>query len=53
LRVSAGIAVFPDHGNTLHELLDRADGALYEAKRTGRDRVILATQQTLLEPLPR
>lgn len=37
--VSAGIAVFPAHGRTLGDLLSAADGALYTAKKHGRDRV--------------
>ena len=36
---SAGIAVFPRHGNTLEQLLSRADRALYAAKHQGRARV--------------
>jgi diguanylate cyclase (GGDEF)-like protein len=36
---SAGIAVFPRHGNTLEKLLHRADKALYTAKHQGRARI--------------
>jgi diguanylate cyclase (GGDEF)-like protein len=36
---SAGIAVFPRHGNTLDKLLHRADRALYTAKHQGRARI--------------
>jgi len=36
---SAGIAHFPRHGNTLEQLLSRADRALYRAKQQGRARV--------------
>jgi diguanylate cyclase (GGDEF)-like protein len=39
---SAGIAVFPCHGNTLEQLLSRADRALYAAKHQGRARVEMA-----------
>jgi diguanylate cyclase (GGDEF)-like protein len=37
--VSAGIAQW-DGSETVAELIGRADRALYEAKRTGRDRVM-------------
>ena len=36
---SAGIALFPRHGNTLEQLLSRADRALYSAKHQGRARI--------------
>ena len=36
---SAGIAVFPTHGNSLEQLLSRADRALYSAKQRGRARI--------------
>ena len=34
---SIGIAIFPDHANTVDDLLKRADNALYETKRKGRN----------------
>jgi diguanylate cyclase (GGDEF)-like protein len=37
VTVSAGVAVFPEHGRTLNELLQGADQALYQAKRNGRN----------------
>jgi diguanylate cyclase (GGDEF)-like protein/PAS domain S-box-containing protein len=42
ISFSIGIAVFPDHGATVEELLHAADRALYRAKAKGRDRVVLA-----------
>jgi diguanylate cyclase (GGDEF)-like protein len=36
---SAGIATFPAHGQTLDQLLSRADRALYQAKEAGRARI--------------
>jgi len=39
---SIGIAHCTDGSLTVHELIRRADGALYQAKRAGRARVVLA-----------
>ena len=40
---SIGIALSPDHGTDANELIRAADGAMYDAKRAGRNRVELAT----------
>jgi diguanylate cyclase (GGDEF)-like protein len=42
LSLSLGVAVLPDHGSTSEELIKAADMAMYQAKKEGRDRVILA-----------
>ncbi len=39
LTVSMGLAVFPTEGRDPRDLLRRADGRLYDAKRAGRDRI--------------
>ncbi|MEP7137547.1 MAG: diguanylate cyclase, partial [Chloroflexota bacterium] len=39
--ISMGLAWYPAHGNTKEDLLRAADTALYVAKNTGRDRVIV------------
>jgi hypothetical protein len=41
VKFSAGIVSFPRHGATVHEILDAADHALYQAKRTGKDRLFI------------
>jgi diguanylate cyclase (GGDEF)-like protein len=45
LTVSIGIAVFPDHGQILEEIIHASDKALYESKRQGRNRVTLSEKQ--------
>jgi diguanylate cyclase (GGDEF)-like protein len=40
--ISAGVAVFPDHGTSVDTVLKAADTALYAAKNSGRDRVVVA-----------
>jgi diguanylate cyclase (GGDEF)-like protein len=42
---SAGVAVFPDHGDTDDAVLTAADVALYDAKAAGRDRVRIALSE--------
>ena len=37
LSFSIGIALFPEHGSSLDEILSNADKALYQAKESGRD----------------
>jgi diguanylate cyclase (GGDEF)-like protein len=39
VTVSVGVATFPEDGTALTSILDRADKALYEAKRSGRNLV--------------
>jgi diguanylate cyclase (GGDEF)-like protein/PAS domain S-box-containing protein len=36
VEASIGIAVFPEHGDTVDLLVQRSDVAMYDAKRTGR-----------------
>jgi diguanylate cyclase (GGDEF)-like protein/PAS domain S-box-containing protein len=45
ITVSIGIAVFPQHAENMKDLLYAADQALYTAKKTGRNRVVLCTPQ--------
>ena len=39
ITISAGVATYPDHANDEVRLLSLADTALYQAKRTGKNRV--------------
>ena len=39
VTVSVGIATFPEDGAERPELVDRADGAMYRAKKLGRNAV--------------
>lgn len=46
MTASIGLAGYPQHGRDLTDLLEAADGALYSAKRDGRDRVGLPPEST-------
>jgi diguanylate cyclase (GGDEF)-like protein len=43
VTVSIGVAAFPEHGDTPEAIIASADQALYQAKRNGRNRVVLAS----------
>jgi diguanylate cyclase (GGDEF)-like protein len=43
ITISIGLAQFPKHGTSVEALLLAADKALYEAKNSGRNRVVVAT----------
>ena len=45
VTLSVGVAAFPGHGVTGSELLSAADGALYQAKQEGRNRVVVAREE--------
>ena len=42
VTLSIGVATFPVHGDSGDDLIECADRALYDAKRQGRDRVVVA-----------
>ena len=48
VSVSIGIAMFPEHGQTVEELLKYADAAMYEAKRSSKDRHRMMRYRTSL-----
>ncbi|MDD2703606.1 MAG: GGDEF domain-containing protein [Candidatus Omnitrophica bacterium] len=43
VTISIGISMFPEHGPDGQNLLVRADEALYQAKKTGRNRVCISS----------
>jgi len=47
ISISTGVAVFPDHGTSIGEVLKAADRAMYRAKDEGRDRVSAWTEETV------
>jgi diguanylate cyclase (GGDEF)-like protein/PAS domain S-box-containing protein len=47
ISISMGVALFPDHGKTMAEILRASDQALYSAKREGRDRVSVWTFESV------
>lgn len=49
ITISAGVAVFPDHGATPKDIVAAADAALYDAKRNGRDQVAVAAPHSSAE----
>lgn len=44
VTISVGVAHYPTHGATVLETLEMADVALYQAKRSGRNRVVAFTE---------
>jgi len=53
LKFSAGIAVFPHNAEDLKELIWVADNALLQAKREGKNRVVLERRKSIrLSPRP-
>lgn len=42
ITISCGIAMFPDDGRSTTDLIQAADDALYEAKKSGKNRIALS-----------
>jgi diguanylate cyclase (GGDEF)-like protein len=47
--VSIGFSVFPDHGENVNDLFLFADNMMYKAKVEGKSRVIIPTDEDLIE----
>jgi diguanylate cyclase (GGDEF)-like protein len=50
ITMSMGIASFPEDGRTVQDLIERADKALYKAKRHGRNTVWVSGDRTPYSP---
>ena len=48
LTISLGLATFPSNAKTPTELIERADRALYHAKKHGRNRVSVSRERVAL-----
>ncbi len=42
ITMSMGVAVFPQHGTSPEAVIRQADKAMYKAKQSGRDRIVIA-----------
>lgn len=42
ITISAGVAIFPEHGSIGQDIIKAADAAMYRAKEEGRDRVCIS-----------
>lgn len=52
ITLSVGVSSFPEDTNNTSELVTLADNALYQAKRSGRNRVCLHREVKEMEPAP-
>jgi diguanylate cyclase (GGDEF)-like protein len=52
LSTSIGIALYPDHADSVEGLIQKADQALYDAKRSGKNRFCAAQPATAPSPIP-
>lgn len=52
ITISMGVSYYPQHGQDSATLLQAADGALYQAKQSGRNRVVMAGGAWQTKALP-
>jgi len=50
ITLSIGVAGFPQHGTTASQIVTAADRALYKAKASGRDRVVVSGDEPHVPP---
>lgn len=43
ISASIGVVLFPDHGKDMRDLLILSDSAMYQAKKSGRNKVVVCT----------
>lgn len=48
---SIGISLFPDHGNSMDELLMKADSAMYQVKASGRNQYKVYNRSMKMKPI--
>lgn len=48
---SIGISLFPDHGNSMDELLMKADSAMYQVKASGRNHYKVYNRSMKMKPI--
>jgi len=51
ITISIGIALCPENGDDLTSLIGSADAALYQAKKAGRNRVVLSKKKPKKKPV--
>lgn len=52
LTASLGVVLYPDHATGADALISASDNLLYEAKNTGRDRVVIGTARAVVSASP-
>lgn len=50
VTMSVGVGVYPQHGTTARDIIASADAAMYEAKRSGKNRVAMGKRMTTENP---
>ncbi len=52
ITVSIGIACYPGHGDSVEEMINRADNAMYGSKRQGKNKTLLYSEELAKEAEP-